>query len=192
MPFSSLTDARKRVPAIRSLNTKQGKTFVSVFNSLESQGVEESSAIAQAISTAKRIEKDGMQKIIKAVNEEERVSVEVIYEPYVVDAHGEYMSAETIRDACDNFNSNLEKGHIIANKYHSKDSDGSYMPTEDFTIIKSYVMPVDCVVGETPISAGTWLAELQWNNDSSWNARKSGVYSSTSIGAKGTIHEAED
>lgn len=127
--------------------------------------------------------------VIKALQEEQRISVEVVYVPNTPDAHGQYMSAETIHKACDNFNENLKKGNIIANKYHSKDEQGLYKATNDFSILSSYIIPVDCVVGDTPIVKGTWLAELKWESDSAWEARKNNVFHSTSIGALGKVHK---
>ena len=55
--------------------------------------------------------------------QEEMVSYEVVYEPNVKDAHGEWMSEKTIQKACENFNKNLEKGVVQPNLFHLKDTD---------------------------------------------------------------------
>jgi len=52
------------------------------------------------------------------VVDEEMVSYEVIYEPFIKDAHGEWMSDKTIEKAMENFNKNLEKGVVQPNLFH--------------------------------------------------------------------------
>ena len=47
--------------------------------------------------------------VVDNLPEEEMISFEVVYEPLVKDAHGQWMSQDTLIDACDNFNTHLEK-----------------------------------------------------------------------------------
>ena len=64
------------------------------------------------------------EEIIKSqeVVDEEMVSYEVVYEPLVKDAHGQWMSLETVEKACEDFNSNLEKGVVQPNLFHLQKS----------------------------------------------------------------------
>ena len=125
--------------------------------------------------------------IIKAVNDELRESIEVIYAPYELDAQEHWMRPETVRKACENFNVNLEKGVVIPNLFHSKDEDGVYISTEAFTIEKSWINEVESVIGNQTVPEGTWICKLKWNDQGAWDKRKAGVYKGVSLGANGII-----
>lgn len=116
---------------------------------------------------------------------EQMVSYEVVYEPDVKDAHGEWMSSDTILKACDNFNTNLELGNVKPNLFHLAN-------TELFVIEKSWVQEeLDVVVessGET-IKAGTWVAKIKYLDEDLWNLKKSGIIQGVSIGARGAINK---
>ena len=128
-----------------------------------------------------------IKPIIKAVNEELMQSVEVIYEPYELDAQNQWMRPETIRKACENFNINLEKGVVKPNLFHGKDSEGNYTSTEAFTIEKSWINEVESVIGDQVVPEGTWICKLKWNDTDAWEKRKSGVLKGVSLGANGEI-----
>jgi hypothetical protein len=118
------------------------------------------------------------------VLDEEMVSYEVVYEPFVKDAHGEWMSDKTIEKAADNFNKNLESGVVKSNLFHLKD-------TEAFTIEKSWVQKeLDVQVVQTGeiIKAGSWVVKIKYNDETLWNLKKQGVVGGVSIGAKGKVN----
>jgi hypothetical protein len=59
MPYTTVTDARKRVKALKNFSTEQVKTFIKVFNKLERQkNIDEQSCYAQAIAAAKKVKKE--------------------------------------------------------------------------------------------------------------------------------------
>lgn len=58
MPYSTVAEARKKIPALSSLSDKQVEKFNSVFNAMLSQGVKEGEAIPVAIDEAKKIKKE--------------------------------------------------------------------------------------------------------------------------------------
>ena len=62
-------------------------------------------------------------KATKQETKEERISVEIVYIPDERDTHQQYMTAETIRKACEDFNSNLAAGKISANLYHISNTE---------------------------------------------------------------------
>jgi hypothetical protein len=109
--------------------------------------------------------KENTMPIIKAVDEEQKVSVEIVYVPYELDKHNQWMRPETIRDACDNFNVNLEKGAVKPNLYHCKDEEGKVTETEAFEIVKTWVNEVECQIGDQIVPEGAWIAKLQWKDD---------------------------
>lgn len=119
------------------------------------------------------------------VFDEEMVSYEVIYEPFVKDAHGEWMSDKTIEKAAANFNKNLEAGVVKANLFHLKE-------TEAFTIESTWIqkeLDVQVVQTGEVIKAGSWVAKIKYNDETLWNLKKQGVVSGVSIGAKGRINQ---
>ena len=115
---------------------------------------------------------------------EEMVSYEVVYEPNVKDAHGEWMSEKTIQKACENFNKNLEKGVVQPNLFHLKDTD--LFTIEDTWVQKELDVVVEAT-GEV-IKAGTWVAKVKYNDPTLWELKKSGVIGGVSIGCSGVVN----
>lgn len=125
--------------------------------------------------------------LFKAVNHEEQITLEVVYEPYKPDAHGEWMSEETILKACENFNYNLQKGIVQPNLFHLQNAP------DQIQILKTYVIEEEMTFGteDNPItvSEGTWVAEIKYLDKTLWELRKAGVVGGLSIGAKGIVHK---
>lgn len=122
--------------------------------------------------------------VVEEINEE-MVSYEVVYEPLVKDAHGEWMSEATIEKACENFNQNLEKGVVNSNLFHLESTDA-------FTIESTWVqkeLDVKVVQTDEVIKAGTWVAKIKYHSEDLWNLKKSGVIGGVSIGGKGKINQ---
>jgi hypothetical protein len=119
------------------------------------------------------------------IPEEEMISYDVVYEPLVKDAHGQWMDYETLIDACENFNTFLKKGVVKSNLFHLQD-------TEAFTVEDTWIQKeLDVVVEATgeKIKAGTWIAKLKYNDENLWKLKKAGVVGGVSIGAKGMVNE---
>ncbi len=116
---------------------------------------------------------------------EEMVSYEVVYEPNTKDAHGQWMSAETLAKACENFNANLESGVVQPNLFHLENTDL-------FSIEKTWIQEeIDVVVEATgeKIKAGTWIAKLQYKSPDLWELKKAGVVGGVSIGCTGVVDQ---
>lgn len=125
--------------------------------------------------------------IIKAAEPvvEQKIAYEVVYEPDTVDAHGEWMSAETIRKGCENFNENLSKGCIQSNLFHMEGTD-------KFTIEKSWINEeLDVIVSgsDQPIKAGSWVVKIQYHDDNLWALKKADLIQGVSIGGMGYKNE---
>lgn len=117
--------------------------------------------------------------------DEEMVSYEVVYEPNVKDAHGEWMSESTIEKACEDFNINLEKGIVQPNLFHMEN-------TESFTIESTWIQKefdVKVIQTDEVIKAGTWVAKIKYHNEDLWNLKKAGVIGGVSIGGVGKINK---
>lgn len=120
-------------------------------------------------------------KTAKQETEEERISVEVVYVPgeQERDAHGHYMSPQTVQAACEDFNNNLH--NISPNLYHLSN-------TNQFEIIKSWINEIDMVTptGEE-VKEGTWLVKLRYS-PALWIQKKKGDICGVSIGCRGVVN----
>lgn len=125
--------------------------------------------------------KELILKSAKPETEEERISVEIMYVPEEFDAHNQFMTAETIRKACEDFNSNLAAGKISANLYHLSN-------TNKFEIIKSWINEIDMVspTGQE-VKEGTWLVKLRYSPEL-WIEKKAGKLQGVSIGCRGVVN----
>ncbi|MCV3281552.1 XkdF-like putative serine protease domain-containing protein [Aeromonas caviae] len=112
--------------------------------------------------------------------EEERISVEVVYEPDTKDAHGQWMSKATVSAACKDFNDNLHK--ISPNLYHISN-------TNKFEILKSWINEIDMVspTGQE-VKEGTWLVKLRYSPEL-WRMKKAGKLQGVSIGCRGVVDQ---
>ncbi|WP_024946455.1 XkdF-like putative serine protease domain-containing protein [Aeromonas hydrophila] len=127
--------------------------------------------------------KELILKSAKQETQEERISVEVVYVPgdQERDAHGQWMSAQTVQAACEDFNSNLAAGNISANLYHISNTD-------KFEILKSWVQEeIDVVANGQTIPAGTWLVKLRYSPEL-WKMKKAGKLQGVSIGCRGVVN----
>lgn len=195
MPFTK-SNVEDKVPSTASLTSKQKE---SVANSLLEDGKDESTAIAEAMAAAKRVNKSMTEEtenkidkiltflekhfgatknekkvleVIKSTDVELKQATHVVYEPNVPDAHGEWMDEETVRKACHSFNVHCRK----ANLFHR-------VETDKVEVVESYILPVDAMVGEREVKKGTWLAVIQYKDDYLWELEKSGELRGVSIGA---------
>lgn len=142
-----------------------------------------SSFIEKFFGDASSSNKETPEQVLKA---EEMISYEVVYEPDVKDAHGEWMSIETVAKACEDFNQYLESGIVQPNLFHQENTD-------TFTIEKSWIIPeIDMVVEATgeKVKAGTWIAKIKYNSDHLWTLKKAGVVGGVSIGAVGKVNKS--
>jgi len=164
------------------------KGLYQTFKTMMCKRLKEDNAAAQVKEAPEDVVEKGVADnttVIKKFKMEERVSVEIIYEPYELDAHGEWMSEETIAKACENFNKNLDSGNAKPNLFHIK------AETEKLEILRTYTLPCECTIGETLVKQGTWVAEIKWHDMSLWKQRtvpdENGVLAiaGTSIGALG-------
>ena len=109
--------------------------------------------------------------VFKQAQEELKQATFLVLSPDEVDLHGDIYDAIEVRKACHNFNVHCRKANLL----HLFDTDS-------FSIVESYIAPVEMKMGETIIKAGSWLTVLQFNDDSIWEWVKNGDYTGVSIG----------
>lgn len=119
--------------------------------------------------------------VVKATNEELMQGTFLVLSPEEVDLHGDIYSAEEIRKACHNFNAYCMKANLL-----------HLVETTTFSIVESYISPVDMILGDTVIKAGSWLAVLQFWDDEIWEDVKKGSFTGVSVGCKAQVEYLED
>lgn len=120
------------------------------------------------------------QEIIKQFQPSERISVEIMFRPNTPDLHGHWLSKETIEKGFESAQKAKEAGRLKPNLFHLKDVDNSQIE-----IVKEYLVPVECKIGEQDIAEGTWVTEVKWHNESLWKQRTEVV--DLPDGSKGTV-----
>lgn len=119
--------------------------------------------------------------VFKQAQEELKQATFLVLSPDEVDLHGDIYDAVEVRKACHNFNIHCRKANLL-----------HLFETDSFSIVESYISPVDMQMGETIIKAGSWLAVLQFNDDSIWEGVKDGSYTGVSIGAIANAEPIEE
>ena len=119
--------------------------------------------------------------ITKSVNEELKQVTYVAMIPDSTDLHGDYTSEEEVRKAKESFN----RSNMQANLFH-------VAMTDTFSVIESYLAPVDFSLDDKFVKKGTWLMTLQVNDDNVWSLIKSGEINGISIGALASVEKIEE
>lgn len=134
----------------------------------------------EELNTTEKDKWDNIQ-VTKAVNEELKQGTFLVLSPEEVDLHGDIYSAEEIRKACHNFNQFCMKANLL-----------HLVETSTFSIVESYISPVDMILGETIIKAGSWLTVLQFWDDEIWEDVKKGSFTGVSVGCSAQVEYLED
>ena len=114
--------------------------------------------------------------VAKSLNEELKQALFVCMVPNEVDLHGDITSEDEVRKACHNFNKFCSQ----ANLFH-------IVKTDSFEFAESYIAPTDFILGDKEVKKGTWLVNIQVNDDSLWELIKSGEINGVSIGALASV-----
>ena len=128
----------------------------------------------------KEQEKQNIQ-VVKATNEELKQATFLVLAPDEVDLHGDIYSADEVRKACHNFNQHCMKANLL-----------HLVETDTFDIVESYISPVDVVLNDVIIKAGSWMSVLQVHSDVVWSDIKNGSLTGVSIGGRATTEYLEE
>lgn len=120
-------------------------------------------------------------QVVKSTNDELKQATFIVMLPDEVDMHGDITSEEEVRKACHNFNEFCRQPNL----FHIES-------TELFSIVESYISPVDFKLNEEEVKKGTWLATIQVKDDNLWALIKSGEISGLSIGAIATVETLDE
>ena len=128
----------------------------------------------------KEQEKQNIQ-VVKATNEELKQATFLVLAPDEVDLHGDIYSADEVRKACHNFNQHCMKANLL-----------HLVETDTFDIVESYISPVDMVLNDVIIKAGSWMSVLQVHSEVVWSDIKNGSLTGVSIGGRATTEYLEE
>jgi len=174
------TDAQQNLDAVNAL-IKQIKPFIE--NPAQDKTIKlEMYGDWAEISTRtyESIRKSGE---VTATTDEAMQMTAIVMKADYRDAHGGYTSAETVKKACQSYNSmgNGAAGiqHALAVESDTVQFTESFIAMEDFEIVGSEAT--------TLVKAGDWVATAQFNNPFFWNMAKAGDLDSFSIEADGII-----
>lgn len=116
-------------------------------------------------------ENEPVTQVVKALNPDLRQATYVVLAPNKADLHADIYDEIEVSKACHNFWTFCQKAYLD----HSAE-------TESAKIVENYISPVDMVLGETPVTKGTWLQVWQFD-ETLWDSVKDGTYTGVSIGA---------
>ena len=185
MPYSSDKPpqwSKKKSKAVQ-------KVAIDVFNETFDKTGSESKARRASLAAQKNAEESfSKSKLIqKSLNEEKRLATFVVLEPQdndgtTTDLHSDWYDAETVEQACHNFNRYCRKANLL----HA-------MPTTCYEFIESYIQKADCIIGDQFIKNGTWVATIYVDESPSgnevWDGIKSGYFNGLSIQCAGQVEE---
>lgn len=185
MKYSSIAD----LPAsVSNLSLIQKSKVLVLANGLIDSGLSPEASIEKASKDVLHVglKKTAIQKNAKPVSVvkdagEQMISYEVIYEPNTRDAHGEWMSPETIVKGKESFDAARAAGLVKENLFHIVETDA-------FTIEKTWIQEeFDVVVigSEQIIKAGTWVAKVKYNDPELWLLKKANAVGGLSIQCSG-------
>lgn len=186
--------------AMKGKSKKSKEIFIATFNSVLKESGKEDTAYATAYSAVEKHEKKVKQlkksqgampwhlkaalqlpvEIVKSANNELRQVTFVAMTPGV-DLHGDYTSVEEVRKAKESFNANNPKSNL----FHLS-------MTDSFSVIESYLAPVDMILNDVFVEKGAWLVTLQINEDNLWQMIKDGEINGVSIGALAKVEPVEE
>jgi Putative phage serine protease XkdF len=129
--------------------------------------------------------KEPVQKsiVIAKADKAKQIVYGVVYEPDVVDAHGDFMTAEEIEKAAHAFMESQHTHNI--DKQHDLEADEGY-------VVESYIAPVDMQLGDQTIKKGSWVAGVKVTNAETWAAIEKGEITGFSMWGIGKRVKVED
>jgi len=108
-------------------------------------------------------------KVIKSDHEEKRLVYGIVYEPDVIDAHGDFTDSETIEKAA----------HEFMLKYRQIDKNHDFVAGVG-EVVESYIAPADMELNGEPVKKGTWILTTKADEET-WEAVKKGEFQGYSL-----------
>lgn len=112
--------------------------------------------------------------------ERRRLIYGVVYEPFTVDAQGDWATPETIEEAAHKFLMESRKMRVM----HKLNAD-RILPVE------SYIAPQDFQLGRTLVRKGSWVLVSKVLDEEIWKAVESGQLRGYSLGGRSSVRNGE-
>ena len=117
---------------------------------------------------------------ILKVDDEKRIVTGIVYEPDVLDAHKEFMTAEEIE----------KSAHQFLKDYRNIDKQHDFVAGQA-DVVESWVAKEAGKLGDQDIVKGTWLISVHVDDDDTWGEIKKGELTGFSMGGVGERVEHE-
>lgn len=105
----------------------------------------------------------------------------IVYEPFVEDAHGNFMTEEEITKAA----------YWFAKNGDSVDIQHSFEKADGISVVENWVAKADFTIGEETVKKGTWLMTAEVTDDDVWAAVEKGEITGFSMGGVGKYSEED-
>lgn len=116
-----------------------------------------------------------------ALDKELMQETSVVYLPNTPDAHGEWMSTETVADMCESLRKGFIEDKILdLNLWHSD----LKLPRDEVEVIDVDLTKSEMWVGDKFLPEGTCVMTVQYYNPRLWDMRKAGVIGGFSVHGK--------
>jgi cation transport regulator ChaB len=160
----------EELPApVKKLPPKKRRQWMKAFNSAyQSSDGDEQYAFRVAWAAVRKDEGQSADVTIVKTDEERRLVYGIVYAPNVVDAQGDYTTAEEIEKAAHRFMVNLQSGNAFIDVEHSD------VPV-DAVVVESFIAPTDfCYPGSSiMVPRGSWVAVTHIRDEELWKMVKS-------------------
>ena len=111
---------------------------------------------------------------ILKVDDEKRIVTGIVYEPDVLDAHDEFMTAEEIE----------KSAYQFLKDYRHIDKQHDFVSGQA-EVVESWIAKEDGKLGDQEIKKGTWLLSVHVPDDDTWGEIKKGELTGFSMGGVG-------
>lgn len=118
---------------------------------------------------------------ILKIDDEKRIVTGIVYEPDVLDAHEEFMTAEEIE----------KSAHQFLKDYRNIDKQHDFVAGQA-EVVESWIAKEVGKLGEQDIKKGSWLMSVHVPDDDTWGEIKKGELTGFSMGGVGERVEHED
>ena len=135
--------------------------------------------------TTATVERAFPARIVKA-DDEQRIAYGVVLEPRGPanpDSQGDWHTAPDVEHAAHLFMTHVAKGEGFGDLMHDDETRAGYP-------VESYIAPVDFVLGDQLVTAGSWVVGMHYPEDAHWAVVKAamadglGAFSVTGIGKR--------
>lgn len=119
--------------------------------------------------------------ILKSDTETHEI-VSVVYEPFKKDVHGNWAGPEAIAKFQESFE-----------EYKLVDENHSFVPIQEgVSVVKSWIQPVDCIIGEETVVADSWVIKMEITDKELWDKVEKGEITGVSMAGMAIVDDTTE